>query len=106
MIDADTTTAGWVRVSTSAWGLVLAGRIVALVFCQRADIAAVGAPDGHASVSDPRFYWLAADRPLEAVPLFEVSNPTARDWAHARALAARAYFDRNRPEPGTRHADQ
>src|SRR3954471_3038334 len=106
MIDADTTTARWVRVSTSAWGLVLAGRMVALVFWQRADVTDLGAPDGHASVSGPRFYWLGAHRPLEAVPLFEVSTPTARDWARARALAARAYFDRNGPEPGIRHADQ
>src|SRR3954468_23662639 len=106
MIDADTATARWVRVSMSAWRLVLTGRIVALVFWQRADFNDLGAPDGHAGVSDPGFYWLAADRPLEAVPLFEVSKPTARDWARARALAARAYFDRNGPEAGTRHADQ
>ena len=91
---ADTTTSSWVQITTSAFGLVLAGRVVVLVYWQ----------GGRAGSSEPGFSWLPTERPAEPVQLFVAINPTVRDWARARALAERAHARDVRDDPERREA--
>jgi hypothetical protein len=89
-IDAGRIMLEWVAVGTGAFGLVFSGHIVALVYWEGADVAERG---GEPVVTDAGFSWVPADRPWQHFYLFATPNPAEGDWAQARALAARAYFE-------------
>jgi hypothetical protein len=89
-IDTGRITLDWVAVGRGAFGLVLSGHIVALVYWEGADVAELG---GEPVVTDAGFSWVPADRPWEHFYLFATPNPGEADWPQARALAARAYFE-------------
>ena len=89
-IEPDRTTLDWVAIGTGAFGLVLFGHIVALVYWEGADVAEA---DGEPVVTEPGFSWVPADRPWEHFYLFAVPSPDEDGWAQARALAARAYLE-------------
>lgn len=92
-INAEPITLQWVSVGAGAFGLVLAGHIVALVYWEGPDVAELGGPGGEPVVTDAGFSWVPVDRPWEHFYLFETSNPGEGDWARAREFAARAYLE-------------
>ena len=85
-IDRERTMSDWIPIGAGAFGLVLSGQIVALVYWQDGDVT-------EPALSDPGFSWVPADRPWEHFHPVAVPNPGEGDWAHARAPAARAYFE-------------
>jgi hypothetical protein len=95
-ISAERITLEWVAVGERAFGLVHAGRIVALVYWEHANVAELGEIGGEPTVTQSGFAWVAADAPWEHFYLFETEVPGEESWAHARDMAARAYFDVSR----------
>jgi hypothetical protein len=89
-INAPPITLAWVAVGERAFGLVCAERIVALVYWEPANVAEQA---GDPAVTEAGFSWVPTDLPWEHVYLFEASAPCEGDWARARELAARAYFE-------------
>jgi hypothetical protein len=85
-------TLDWVSVGGGAFGLVLDGRIVALLYWDNADVAELREPPGEPVVTDAGFSWVPADRPWEHFYLFDAPEPDYRDWQQARDKAAHAYF--------------
>jgi hypothetical protein len=102
---AEMSTLRWVPVGASACGLVLAGRIIALVYWQGPDAADLGQPGDRPIATCPGFSWLPVDRPSEPMHLFEAPDPAAGDWERARELAALGYFDLAAPQPRTGQQD-
>jgi hypothetical protein len=95
-ISAERITLEWVAVGERAFGLVYADRIVALVYWEDANVGVLGGPSGEPTVTDAGFSWVPADGPWEHFYLFETAVPNEKSWAHARELAAQAYFDASR----------
>ena len=93
-LHAEMTTLRWVPVGASACGLVLAGRMIALVYWQGPDAAE---PGEHRVATPPGFSWLPVDRPSEPAHLFAAPKPAAADWDHARELAVLGYVDLTAP---------
>jgi hypothetical protein len=89
-IQAEPSTLHWVAVGGAAYGLVLGGRIVALVYWEDADVAEA---DGEPVVTDAGFTWVLSHRPWEHFYLFPAGDPEPSHWARARGAAAAAYFD-------------
>ena len=90
---AEPITLNWVAVGERAFGMVFSGRIVALVYWESTDVAETGGPGGEPVVTDAGFAWVPADLPWEHFYLFQAPNPAESDWARARELAARAFFE-------------
>ena len=88
-IDPERIMLDWVAVGTGAFGLVVSGHIVALLYWKGADVAEFG---GEPVVTDAGFSWVPADHPCEHFYLVATPNPGEDEWGQARALAARAYF--------------
>jgi hypothetical protein len=93
-IDARPSIPQWVAIGARAFGLVVAGRIVALVYWQ----AVQEAERGESSGVDAGFAWVPADLPVDHFFLFPATNPAEGDWARARELAAGAYLEWMRRE--------
>jgi hypothetical protein len=84
---------GWVQIGVNACGLVLLDRVVAILDWRRCDAADVSRTNGDAHGFSRGFWWFSPERPSRPLALFESRIPTARDWAQARALVARAHSD-------------
>ena len=82
-------TLAWVAVGEAAYGLVLGGRVVALVYWERANVAEL---DGDPVVTDAGVLWVPTELPWEHYYLFAAPSVSDEDWVRAREQAARAYF--------------
>jgi hypothetical protein len=97
-INAEPSSLDWAQVGAWTFGLVFAGRIVALVYWQGAEVADLGGPDVALVARDAGFAWVPADLPVDHFFLFEAPNPAEDDWIRARALTAEAYLGWRRRE--------
>jgi hypothetical protein len=84
----------WVEVGRSAFGLVYAGRVVALVYWRGADAAEVAGVHCEPVVVDAGFSWMPGDAPWDHFYLFEAPEPSPSDWERARREAACGYLAR------------
>jgi hypothetical protein len=95
--DAGPISMDWIAVGARAFALVVAGRIVAIVYWHGAEL---GEPGGVPAVGDAGFSWVPADLPVDHFFLFAAPNPAEGDWARARETAADAYIQWMRQEAG------
>jgi hypothetical protein len=95
-LHAELSTLHWVAVGVAAFGLVLGGRIVAIVYWEGADVAELAA-DGEPVVTEPGFTWVWAQQPWEHFYLFPAPDPVPEAWERAREEAARAYLEHAHP---------